>query len=71
MDKLTVDPTTGAILAGLKHSVELFDASGQSLGWFHPYGFYVPPFTDEELSESENEPGRPLADILADLERLK
>ena len=70
MVKLTVDAATGALLAGLKHSVELFTPSGERLGWFHPFEFYVPPFTDDELLEAENEPGgRTLAEIMADLER--
>ncbi len=71
MVQLTVDVTTGEKLAALRHSVELFTPAGQRLGWFHPFSHYVPPFTEEELREAENEPGRPLADILADLERLK
>jgi hypothetical protein len=33
--------------------------------------YYVPPFTEEELLEAEKEEGRPLGEILADLERLK
>jgi hypothetical protein len=74
MDKLTVDPSMGAKLADLQQSVEICDAAGNTLGWFRPLGdnqYYVPAFTKEELREAEKEEGRPLSEILADLERLK
>ncbi|HTQ41084.1 MAG TPA: hypothetical protein VMJ32_19015 [Pirellulales bacterium] len=76
MDKLTVDPTTVAKLADLHFAVELCDASGQVLGWFQPamtpekYADLDVPFTDEELEAADNEEGgRTLKEILADLER--
>jgi hypothetical protein len=78
MDKLTVDPATGAKLAGLQHSVELFAASGERLGWFQPavspddYEGLEPPFGEEELRAADQEQGgRSLDEILADLDRRK
>lgn len=75
MDKLTVDPTTGAKLGGLHSAVELCDASGQVLGWFQPtmtpekYADLDVPFTEEEpAAASKEEGGRTLDEILADLE---
>lgn len=55
--------------------VELKDPSGNLLGVFVPRGLGVPPpgvkspFTDEELAELRKQrTGRPLKDILRDLE---
>ena len=78
MDKLTIDPATGLQLAGLQHPVELCDPSGRVVGWFQPavtpetFEGLDPPFSEEELRQAEQEDGgRPLKDILADLERRK
>jgi hypothetical protein len=55
--------------------VEIQDANGNYLGKFEPpYGKLPPgvrsPFTDEEIERRRNQPdGRPLADILRDLEK--
>jgi hypothetical protein len=77
MDKVVVDPTVLASLGGIGHSVELCDPSGRSVGIFVPltdavdYEGYECPLSKEELDEIERAGGgRPLAEILRDLERM-
>ncbi len=61
-------------LARTSGTVEVRDANGNFLGTFAPpYGKLPPgvksPHTDEEIEELRKQPdGRPLADILRDLE---
>ncbi len=73
MDKIVINPAVGSQLGALEHPVELCDPSGRVLGWFQPameYEYYVPPFSEEELRAAEQEEGgRTLAEILADLEK--
>jgi hypothetical protein len=59
------------LLAG--EACEVVDAAGNRLGSFLPeYERGVCPYSDEELEQAEREGGgRPLKDILADLEKLK
>jgi hypothetical protein len=78
MDKLILDPALLAKLTTLDHGVELCDPSGRSIGWFQPvvtaetYEGLEPPFSEEELRRAEQEGGgRPLSEILADLERMQ
>lgn len=69
------DPTLiSQLLTGDR--VELQDASGRLLGVFIPDGLgrlppgVTSPFSDEEMADRRKEPktGRPLADIIRDLE---
>jgi hypothetical protein len=77
MNKMTVDLATSGRLSSLEQAVELCDPSGHILGWFQPaqveekkHSFYVPPFTDEELRAAEEEEGgRSISEIMADLEK--
>jgi len=78
MTKFVVDAALGSKLTGVGEPVELCDASGRTLGYFHPL---VPspdstiaavrsPLSDEEIERRrQDREGRPLRDILADLER--
>lgn len=75
MTKIIVNAEFRAKLAHLKQPVELCDESGRTLGYFRP----VPspedydltcPFSEEEIRERRKQrTGRPLPDILADLEK--
>ncbi len=77
MTKLVVDAALGSKLTEVGEPVELCDASGRTLGYFHP----VPPpdssmatvrspLSDEEIERRrQDRGGRPLREILADLER--
>ena len=76
MVKLTVDREIREKLGDLKQRVELCDDSGRVLGYFYPvadpslYDEHDSSITEEELDCREREGGgRPLADILADLEK--
>jgi hypothetical protein len=76
MVKLTLDSETVAKLEGLQHRVQLCDAAGKSLGWFQPafnpdeFEGLDPPFSEEELrAANQEEGGRTLDEILADLDR--
>ena len=74
---MSVTVTDPALLSQLSAGdrLELKDPSGRVLGVFIPEGLGVPPpgvkspFTDEELGELRKQrTGRPLKDILRDLE---
>jgi hypothetical protein len=76
MSKIVVDDTLCAKLGQLLQPAELCDAQGNVLGHFMPVidsaflAAMQSPASDEELARREREEtGRPLADILADLER--
>lgn len=76
MVKLTVDQETRAKLLDLNERLELCDESGRLLGYFNPvvdpsmYEGLDSPLCKEELDRRSREGGgRPLADILADLEK--
>jgi len=71
------DPALATLISQLttEDAVELKDASGRRLGTFVPDGLGKPPpgmkspFTDEDLVELRKQrTGRPLADILRNLE---
>lgn len=76
MSKIVVDDVLQAKLSQLLQPAELCDAQGKLLGHFMPaidtefLAAMQSPASDEELARREREEtGRPLADILADLER--
>ncbi len=75
MTKLTVDPELRAKLGDFQDLVEFCDESGRVVGFFHP----VPPtsqsrtnspISDEEIEGARGQrTGRPLRDVLVDLDR--
>lgn len=76
MTAITIDSKTGTQLAGQGELVEIRDESGQILGHFVPAldedvrRYAEPNISEEELRRREAAGGgRPLADILADLEK--
>ena len=76
MTKVILDTTTEARFTGLAERVTVCNHEGRTLGIFIPvadrslYEGVEIPFTEEELDRFEQEPGgRPLAEILADLEK--
>ncbi len=78
MVRLTVDAETRAKLRDLSEQLELCDESGRLLGFFDPvddpsvYEGVDSSVSPEELDRrSREERGRPLADILADLEKKR
>ena len=70
MTQLILDASALTILPKLTESVEILDESGKTLGHFHPAPRPVQPrVSEEELRRRVQQGGgRPLADILADLE---
>jgi hypothetical protein len=71
MTKLTVNADMQAKIAGLNDFAELCDESGRTLGYFFPPGTLtaLSPFSDEEIERRRKDrSGRPLSDILKDLE---
>ncbi len=73
MTRILIDANLARQLKESTQTVELCDPSGMPVGQFVPakkYGKYDIPFTEEEIAASKNQPGgRPLADILAELEK--
>jgi hypothetical protein len=75
MTKLTVDSELRAKLGGFQDLVEFCDETGRVVGFFHPVaptsqGRTSSPISDEEIEAARQQrTGRPLADILADLDR--
>lgn len=63
-----------ATLRGLKDEVEFVDESGEVLGHFTPAGIEwmleAPIPSVEELDRRAQEPGRTLAEIMRDLEKM-
>jgi hypothetical protein len=79
MTRITVDAGTLAKLHGLNDFLEFCDESGRTLGHFCPLvspprgpdGKIISPISDEEWERRRQErSGRPLKDILADLQKL-
>ena len=77
MTKISVDAATRAKLHDLDDVLELCDESGQTLGYFHPTVHLTgsqeakdfSPFSDEEIRQRRKDrTGRPLRDILSDLD---
>lgn len=78
MAKVTLDQNLAAKLRHLTERAELCDESGKTVGFFTPlanrslYEGLVIPISDEEIEQAAKEKkGRPLADILADLEKQR
>jgi len=76
MSSVVVDPATLARLSGVAQTVTLTDAAGRVVGHFVPIvdpalGEEIEPqISEEELKRRERQGGgRPLVDILRDLER--
>ncbi len=76
MTRIVVDPVTLAKLEGVCQTVELCDAAGRVIGHFVPaldrskHPDMEPRISTEELDRRlQAGGGRPLADILADLEK--
>jgi hypothetical protein len=70
MGKVTLDAATRAKLGGLGEQLELYDEAGTLLGYYAPHA-PVGPFTEAEVEEAfaQTGPGRPLANILAELRK--
>jgi len=65
------DPATLETLRQARKMLELRDATGTVLGYFVPE-CTIPKISDEELERRKREGGgRPLKDILSDLEKRK
>jgi hypothetical protein len=80
MGKLILDAATRARLNGMNEQIEVYDDQGNLLGYFIPADAALDSlprlpgpdlFSDAEIAEAlkDTDPGRPLADILADLRR--
>jgi len=76
MTTLVVDKELRDKLNGFDHEIIFCDESGQPVRRFLPESQYMKilyeraehMFTPEELERARKEPGRPLADILRDLQ---
>ena len=80
MPTLTIDHSSAMTLQAAPGPCWLRDDSGNLIGYFHPGKptpikeypeGVVPEMSDEEYQRRRLEPGRPLKEILADLEKLK
>lgn len=75
MTKVVIDASLRSQLRDAGDVLEVCDESGRTLGYFHPAsadagGEAASPFSDEEIRRRQQQPGgRPLNDILADLNR--
>jgi hypothetical protein len=70
MTRVTLPITATDQLGRLTETAEICDTNGRVVGYFRPAGKVTVPFSDEELDQFDQEPGgRPLTDILADLEK--
>lgn len=76
MTRMIVDPQISAKFRDVEEHVELDDESGSLVGYFIPgvdkslYESVEVPVSDDELRRRQAKGGgRPLADIVADLER--
>ena len=72
MTRIVVDPATQSQLANARKTLEICDNRGHVLGHFIPIldSRMEPQVSEEELDRRERAGGgRPLADILADLEK--
>jgi hypothetical protein len=78
MNKIVLDRELRTRLHNLSELLELHDENGNVVGHFAPvhtqissYEDLEVPITDEEVQRLLKQPaGRPLSDILADLERM-
>ncbi len=77
MTKVTVDSDLRAKLGDMRDLVEFRDENGRVVGFFHPVAPNTDasnqrssPISDEEIEIARQQrTGRPLADILTDLDR--
>jgi hypothetical protein len=76
MTEVVLDQATLAKLRRAQELVKVRDEHGSVVGYFHPvlnasdYEGLEPPMSEEEIERRLREPGgRPLAEILADLEK--
>ncbi|MEX2317198.1 MAG: hypothetical protein WD669_08600 [Pirellulales bacterium] len=76
MTRVTIDAATLAKFQGLEKLVEVCDEAGRIIGHFYPgpprdaEGKIIVPFSDEEIHRRLQErTGRPLKDILNDLQK--
>ncbi|MBW3596606.1 MAG: hypothetical protein KY475_04955 [Planctomycetes bacterium] len=76
MDRIILDSALLANFGGLSDPVEVCDESGKRIGYFTPvaaldhYRTAQPPISRDEIERRKrNLTGRPLRDILADLEK--
>jgi len=76
MTRMIIDAETTARFRDIHESTELYDESGNLVGYFTPgiekslYESIEIPVSDDELRRRQAKGGgRPLADIIADLER--
>jgi hypothetical protein len=72
MTRLIVSSELSSQLLNASQYTELCDTQGHLLGYFMPKSVYEDiynPPSEEELAQAEEEPGRPLAEILRDFER--
>ncbi len=79
MDRITIDAALSEQLADAAREIPLYDGEGRLLGVFRSEAYRRQledavascPVSDEELQRrrASTAPGRPLKDILADLER--
>ena len=74
MQRVTVEPGTSIKLRDLRESAVLCDDTGRALGYYAPAGAsqsggrQSPHSTEELFRRAQEGGGRPLAEILADLE---
>ncbi len=69
MSVIILDQQATERLQAATERAEVRDANGRFLGVFTPFASLIPPLSQEELDRRAAEPGgRPLADILRDLE---
>ncbi len=76
MTRIILDESALAKLRGVQGKAEICDGGGRTVGHFTPapdrslYEGLEIPITEEELRQAEQDlTGRPLKDILADLEK--
>jgi hypothetical protein len=79
MTRITIDASTLGKFQGLGEYAEVCDQAGRIVGHFYPYvepprdpnGRIISPISDEEMERRcEERTGRPLNEILADLQKL-
>jgi len=77
MTRVTIDATTLAKFQGVDNLIEICDEEGRIVGHFYPYfepprdsgGKIISPISDEQWEcRRQEQSGRPLKDILADLQ---
>jgi hypothetical protein len=70
--KIVVDGALRKQLGSLLETIEFTDVSGRVLGRFLPAAALAPKVSNEEIEQRlKKGGGRPLADIMSDLERRK